>query len=105
MINGIDELAVTNLDGLDNVERIKICVAYKLGGKTLSVPPSDLSQLERCVPVLIEMPGWRKSTEAARTFDSLPAKARSYLKKIASLTGPKLSLVSVGAGREQTIRL
>ena len=105
MINGIDELAVTNLDGLDQVKQIKVCVAYRLGQKTLSVPPSDLRQLERCVPVLIDMPGWMKSTQEARTFDSLPPKARSYLKKIASLTGPKLSLVSVGAAREQTIRL
>jgi adenylosuccinate synthase len=105
MINGIDEIAVTNLDGLDRVERIKICIAYKLGGKTLSVPPSDLRQLKRCAPVLIEMPGWMKSTHDARTFEALPQKARNYLKKIASLTGPKLSLVSVGAAREQTIRL
>ena len=60
MINGINELAVTNLDRLDQVERIKVCVAYKLGGKTLSVPPCDLRQLKRCVPILIEMPGWKK---------------------------------------------
>jgi adenylosuccinate synthase len=105
MINGIDELAVTNLDGLDQVDRIKICVGYKLGGKTLSVPPCDLRQLKRCVPILIELPGWKKSTQDARTFDALPPRARSYLKKIASLTGAKLSLVSVGADREQTIRL
>jgi adenylosuccinate synthase len=51
------------------------------------------------------MPGWMKSTHDARTFEALPQKARNYLKKIASLTGPKLSLVSVGAAREQTIRL
>jgi adenylosuccinate synthase len=105
MINGIDELAVTNLDGLDQVKQIKVCVAYRLGKKTLSVPPSDLRQLKRCVPILIDMPGWMKSTREARTFDSLPPKARNYLRKIASLTGPKLSLVSVGAAREQTIRL
>ena len=104
MINGIDELAVTNLDGLDHVENIKICVAYKLGTKTLSVPPSNLRELKRCVPVLIELPGWKASTAQARTFRELPSKARNYLKKIASLTGPKLSIVSVGADREQTIR-
>jgi adenylosuccinate synthase len=104
MINGIDELAVTNLDGLDHVENIKICVAYKLGAKTLTVPPSDLRALKRCVPVLIELPGWKASTAQARTFRELPSKARNYLKKIASLTGPKLSIVSVGADREQTIR-
>jgi adenylosuccinate synthase len=105
MINGIDELAVTNLDGLDHVENIKVCVAYRLGTKTLSVPPSDLRELKRCVPVVIELPGWKASTARARTFGELPSKARNYLKKIASLTGPKLSIVSVGADREQTIRL
>ena len=105
MINGIDELAVTNLDGLDHVENIKICVAYKLGTKTLSVPPSNLRELKRCVPVLIELPGWKASTAQARAFRELPSKARNFLKKIASLTGPKLSIVSVGADREQTIRL
>ena len=104
MINGIDELAVTNLDGLDHVENIKICVAYKLGAKTLTVPPSDLRELKRCVPVLIELPGWKASTAQARTFRELPSKARNYLKKIASLTGPKLTIDSVGADREQTIR-
>ena len=105
MINGIDELAVTNLDGLDHVENIKICVAYKLGTKTLSVPPSNLRELKGCVPVLIELPGWNASTAQARAFRELPSKARNFLKKIASLTGPKLSIVSVGADREQTIRL
>ena len=105
MINGIDELAVTNLDGLDHVENIKVCVAYKLGAKTLTVPPSDLRELKRCIPVLIELPGWKASTAQARTFRELPSKARNFLKKIASLTGPKLSIVSVGADREQTIRL
>ena len=105
MINGIDELAVTNLDGLDHVEKIKVCVAYKLGRKTLTVPPSDLRELKRCVPVVIDLPGWKASTAQARTFGELPSKARNYLKKIASLTGPKLSIVSVGADREQTIRL
>ena len=105
MINGIDELAVTNLDGLDHVENIKICVAYKLGTKTLSVPPSNLRELKRCVPVLIELPGWNASTAQARAFRELPSKARNFLKKIASLTGPKLSIVSVGADRKQTIRL
>ena len=105
MINGIDELAVTNLDGLDHVENLKISVAYKLGTKTLSVPPSNLRELKRCVPVLIELPGWNASTAQARAFRELPSKARNFLKKIASLTGPKLSIVSVGADREQTIRL
>lgn len=105
MINGIDDLAITNLDGLDGVARIKICVAYQVGSKTYEVPPSDLSDLKRCKPVYIEMPGWLESTSKARSFEDLPARARTYLKKIASLTGARIAIVSVGPDRKQTIRL
>ena len=105
ILNGIDELAITNLDGLDGVESIKLCVAYRLDGKVLDFPPTDSEQLSRCEPVYIEMPGWLKSTEKAKKFSDLPPKARAYVKKIADLTGAKLSIVSIGPARAQTIRL
>jgi adenylosuccinate synthase len=105
MISGIDELAVTNLDGLDTVEKIKVCIAYKLSRKTLNVPPSDVLQLEKCEPVYIEMDGWNAATEWVRNFSDLPANAQKYLNKITELTGAKLRIVSVGAGREQTFVL
>ncbi len=103
MVNGITALAVTNLDGLDTVETLRICVAYKLGRRTLDVPPSSLRDLERCEPVYIELPGWQKDTSQVRTFAGLPAKARAYLRRIAALTGAPLALVSVGPARDQTI--
>jgi adenylosuccinate synthase len=105
ILNGIDELAITNLDGLDGVESIKLCVAYRFDGKVLDFPPTDSEQLSRCEPVYIEMPGWLKSTEKAKKFSDLPPKARAYVKKIAELTGAKLSIVSIGPARAQTIRL
>ena len=105
ILNGIDELAITNLDGLDGVESIKLCVAYRLDGKVLDFPPTDYEHLSRCEPVYIEMPGWLKSTEKAKKFPDLPPKARAYVKKIAELTGAKLSIVSIGPARAQTIRL
>lgn len=105
ILNGIDELAITNLDGLDGVETIKLCVAYRLDGKVLDFPPTDSEHLSRCEPVYIEMPGWMKSTEEAKKFSELPPKARAYVKKIAELTGAKLSIVSIGPARAQTIRL
>lgn len=105
ILNGIDELAITNLDGLDGVETIKLCVAYRLDAKVLDFPPTDSEHLSRCEPVYIEMPGWLKSTEKAKKFSDLPPKARSYVKKIAELTGAKLSIVSIGPARAQTIRL
>jgi adenylosuccinate synthase len=105
MLNGTDEIAVTNLDGLDSIPKIKICVGYKVGRKTLEVPPSDLLQLQQCKPVYIEMDGWLSPTDKARSYEELPAKARKYLEKVAELAGAKLRLVSVGPARDQTIVL
>ena len=105
MINGIDELAITNLDGLDNVPVIRVCTAYKLGGKTLAHPPTDAASWAKCRPVYTEFPGWMKSTSHARKFSQLPPAARRYVKALADLTGAKLRIVSVGAGHDETIRL
>ncbi len=103
MINGIDELAVTNLDGLDDVDPIRICVAYRLNGKRLEVPPCDAAQLDNCEPIYEKMPGWKKPIMSAKKFSDLPVAARNYVKRIAQLTGAKLSIVSVGPTRAQTI--
>ncbi len=105
MVNGIDLLAVTNLDGLDTVERIKICTAYRLDGATLAVPPSDHEAFARCEPVYEEMPGWGCSVAEARRYEDLPAAAHRYLDRLCALTGAKLSVVSVGPQRDQTIEL
>ena len=105
MINGIDELAITNLDGLDQVDPIKVCVAYRLDGQILDVPPSDAGQWTRCQPIYLELPGWKRSTEKVKRFADLPNEAKRYLRRISELTGSKLSMVSVGPARGQTIFL
>ena len=103
IVNGIDELAVTNLDGLDTLESIKVCIAYRCNGKRFDYVPNDGEILARCEPVYAEFPGWRTPTHNARKWKDLPAKARTYLKAIAELTDAKLMIASVGPGREQTI--
>src|SRR3954465_14497912 len=103
MVNGIDDLAVTNLDGLDTVETIRVCVAYRDGGKRYDYVPNDIELLARCQPVYVEFPGWLTPTNTAKKWKDLPAKTRTYLKAIAELTGAKLVIASVGPGREQTI--
>ncbi len=103
MVNGIGELAVTNLDGLDTVETIKACVGYRVGSTRLDHIPNDIEILAKCEPIYIEFPGWKTPTDQAREWKHLPANARSYLKAIAELTGTKLTIASVGPARAQTI--
>jgi adenylosuccinate synthase len=105
MINGIDKLAITNLDGLDAVPEIKVCTAYKLDGKTLRHPPTDSAEWARCRPVYRKFPGWMKPTSGVRRFQDLPPNARCYVRALADLTGAKLGIVSVGAAHDETIRL
>jgi len=103
MINGIDELAITNLDGLDDVDPIRICVGYRLNGKRLEVPPCDVVQLDNCEPIYEEMRGWKQSTTSAKKLSQLLLPARNYVKRLGQLTGAKISIVSVGPTRAQTI--
>jgi adenylosuccinate synthase len=105
MINGIDTLAITNLDGLDNIPVIRVCTAYRLDGKKISHPPTDADAWSRCRPVYTEFPGWMKSTSGARKFSDLPPAARRYVRALAELTGARLGIVSVGAAHDETIRL
>ncbi len=103
MVNGIDELAVTNVDGLDTVESIKVCIGYRIGSKRYDYVPNDVQTLAECKPIYAEFEGWRTPTTQVRKWKNLPAKARDYLKAIADLSGAKLAIVSVGPAREQTI--
>jgi len=103
MVNGIDDLAITNIDGLDTVETIKVCIAYRDGKKRYDYMPNDVEVLARCEPVYAEFPGWQSPTDKAKSFKDLPPKCRAYLKAISELTGAKLFIASVGPGRDQTI--
>jgi adenylosuccinate synthase len=105
MVNGIDELAITNIDGLDTVENIKVCIAYRVGTQRFDYIPNDVEVLAKCEPVFAEFPGWKTPTDKVKKFKDFPAKAKTYLKAISELTGAKLTIASVGPAREQTIFL
>jgi adenylosuccinate synthase len=96
---------VTKLDVLDALPKIKVCVAYKAAGKQYETVPNDVDLLQRCTPVYQEVDGWQTSTKRTQKFEQLPKRARLYLQKLAQLSGAKLSIVSVGAHREETIFL
>jgi adenylosuccinate synthase len=105
LVNGIDELAITNLDGLDTLKQVQVCVAYESRGKRLQFPPNDAEELLHCRPIYRKFPGWQTPTSAVRQFKNLPKAAQTYLNALAELTGAKLRIVSVGAQRDQTFSL
>lgn len=105
MVNGIDDLAVTNLDGLDTLATIKICMGYRADGQRYDYIPNDIELLSRCEPIYQEFSGWQTPITKARKWKELPPKARFYLEALADRTGARLAIVSVGPARDQTIML
>jgi adenylosuccinate synthase len=105
MVNGLDELAITNVDGLDTVKSLRVCVAYRVDGRELRYVPSDAEVLARCEPVYQEFPGWQTPTDHITRWDDLPVNCRHYLLTLAQLTGARLAITSVGPAREQTMFL
>ena len=103
MINGIERLAVTNLDGLDTVDVIKICIGYKYGSQKYNYVPSDVNILARVEPIYAEFEGWKTPTTNAKSWKELPRKTKDYLNAISELTGARPSIISVGPDRSQTI--
>jgi len=103
MVNGLTELAITKLDVLDTMAEIEICVAYKIGNKTMTRFPASVSELDRAKPVTKKFKGWLSSTKKARSLKQLPTNARTYLKAIEALAGVPVGIVSVGADRTETI--
>ncbi|MGK7901252.1 MAG: adenylosuccinate synthase [Hormoscilla sp.] len=102
-INGLDCLAITKLDVLDELEEIKVCVAYEIDGQRCEDFPSSYRKLARCQPIYETLPGWLRSTTDCRSLEDLPQQALDYLKFLAELMAVPIAIVSVGAKREQTI--
>ena len=102
-LNGIGSIALTKLDVLDEVEEIKVCVAYELDGERVDTVPADLHRLVRVEPVYETLPGWCENTVGVLDFDSLPARAQEYVRFVEKQVGAEIGLVSTGPKREETI--
>lgn len=102
-INGLDCLAITKLDVLDELDEIKVCVAYDIDGQRCEHFPSSARQFARCRPIYETLPGWKQSTEDCRSLKDLPKQALDYLKFLAELMKVPIAIVSLGASRDQTI--
>jgi adenylosuccinate synthase len=102
-LSGADEITVMLLDVLSGLPELKLCTAYELDGERRAHFPSDAYQLERCKPVYETIPGWAEDITGVRKLADLPAGARRYIDRVSELVGLKVSVVSVGPDREQTI--
>ena len=105
-LNGFTELVLTKLDVLDSLEELKIGVGYRhpeAGESLTHYWQGDARWLERCEPVYTTLPGWMQSTAMARTFGELPELAQAYIRRVETLTGVAVSMVSVGPERSEII--
>ena len=103
LLNGFDEIALTKLDVLSGLPKVKLCVAYECGGKRVSTFPQSYEELARCTPVFEEMPGWSKKDIKGNRFEDLPANARRFIERIEKEIDVAVSFISTGAAREETI--
>ncbi|MDR3491616.1 MAG: adenylosuccinate synthase [Gammaproteobacteria bacterium] len=104
-LNSFSGLCMTKLDVLDDLPVVRICTSYMLNGKEITILPTEATDLAACVPVYEDLPGWKTSTIAIKTFAELPENAKKYLLRIEELAGVPIDMVSTGPERTETIVL
>jgi len=104
-VNGIREIVITKLDVLNDFDTIKICVGYHVGGKVFDHVPSNFEILKNSEPVYEEMRGWKTEIQGVKNFKDLPRNAKRYLKRIQKLIGAKVTMISVGSERDETVEV
>ncbi len=103
LLNGINDLALTKMDVLDGLSEIKIAVAYKYKGKTFKEFPADYDMLCNCQPVYKTVKGWSENLNKIKSYKQLPVNAKDYVKVLEDICKVKISIVSVGSAREETL--
>jgi adenylosuccinate synthase len=103
-VNGISQLFLTKLDVLSELEEIKVCTGYELGGKRVHYYDVDSYNLDRVKPIYKSLRGWKQDIRGIRKYKNLPAKARAYVETIENLTGIPIGWVSNGPEREAVIK-
>jgi len=104
-VNGFTSVALTRLDVLSHYDQLSVCTAYTHRGETLRDYPVDTSVLAECQPIYEQVPGWEQEIGHCRSFGSLPVRAQAYVQMISDAIKTPVSVISVGADREATIRL
>lgn len=103
VLNSISGICLTKLDVMDELETVKICVAYEYQGQRLEVPPVDAQGYADCKPIYEEMPGWMSKTAGIVNYEELPKNARAYVERLEAILGVKMVIVSTGPDRVDTI--
>ncbi len=101
--SGINGIALTKLDVLDGLDEIKICIGYELDGEKIDYLPASQGAQERVKPIYETLPGWKESTEGARTWADLPAQAIKYVRHVEELIGAPVAILSTSPERDDTI--
>ena len=102
-LNALSSIALTKLDVLSGLPRVKVCTAYEIDGVRREEIPLTLAEFERAVPAYEEVEGWKEELSDAREFGDLPKAAQKYVRRLEEVSGVEISLISVGADRNQTI--
>jgi len=102
-MSDIRKMTITKLDVLSGLEKIKVCVGYRLNGKVIDTVPSNLDVLNRCEPVYEEWDGWKAEINGRKDLSGLPQNAQRYLRRLEELVGAKIDMVSVGSERNETL--
>ena len=104
-VSGLTDLSIMLLDVLSGLDELKICTHYLLNGEKIDYIPALITDLEKCKPVFETVPGWMEDISTCTSYDELPENAKAYLKKIEELTDVKISLISIGPDRKQTLEI
>jgi len=104
-ISGINGIALTKLDVLDELDEIKMCVKYEIDGKEIDYLPASTEDQLKIKPIYKTLPGWKKSTKGVKNLEDLPENAKKYINAIKDFTGTKISSISTSPEREDTILL
>ena len=102
-LSSIKEVALTKIDVLDKLDKIKICVGYKIDGIEFDYLPQSIELWNKIEPIYIEMQGWKQSTVGIQSRDKMPKLALDYIAKIESLCAVRVSIISTGPKRNETI--
>ena len=102
-VNGFDSLIMTKLDVLDELDEIRVCVAYEMDSKLIYQMPASTRSIDAIKPVFEKLPGWKQSTKGITDLNELPERAKEYLRFLEEKTGVEVGSVSNGPERNETM--